>query len=330
MAPVRTARPGRRLGTAAAALMSAGAGVLAWSLLEAHWYALRRVEVPVLPAGADPVRLLHISDLHLLPEHRRRIAWVRALADLRPDLVINTGDNMAHARALPVVLEALEPLLGTPGAFVMGSNDYYAPVPKNPLRYLRPRRSGTPPSAPRLPGEELGAALRAHGWSDLTNRRDRLRLGDLDVALVGVDDPHLHRDELPPPDHPPSSASTRAEHPPSAASREHDRAVLRLGVTHAPYARVLGAMRADGADIVLAGHTHGGQVCVPGYGALVTNCDLPPAMAKGLHRWPGAKPGQDARSIWLHVSAGLGTSPYTPVRLACRPEATLLTLVPRG
>ncbi|MGC0272329.1 metallophosphoesterase [Pseudactinotalea sp. Z1739] len=334
--------------------MSAGSGVLAWSLIEAHWYALRRVQVPVLPVGSDPVRLLHISDLHLLPGDRRRIAWVRALAGLRPDLVINTGDNMAHARALPAVLEALGPLLGAPGAFVMGSNDYYAPVPKNPLRYLRPRRAGTPPSAPRLPGEELGAALRAHGWSDLTNRRDRLRLGDLDVALVGVDDPHLHRDELPPPDPTPSTAFTPADPTPSTAftpadptpstaftpadptpstaagEPEHARAVLRLGVTHAPYARVLRAMRADGTDMVLAGHTHGGQVCVPGYGALVTNCDLPPAMAKGLHAWPGDQQDQGAGSIWLHVSAGLGTSPFTPVRLACRPEATLLTLVPRA
>ncbi|MGC0249204.1 metallophosphoesterase [Pseudactinotalea sp. Z1748] len=312
--------------------MSAGSGVLAWSLIEAHWYALRRVQVPVLPAGSDPVRLLHISDLHLLPGDRRRIAWVRALAGLRPDLVINTGDNMAHARALPAVLEALGPLLGAPGAFVMGSNDYYAPVPKNPLRYLRPRRAGTPPSAPRLPGEELGAALRAHGWSDLTNRRDRIRLGDLDVALVGVDDPHLHRDELPLPDPAPSTTSTRADATPSTAAGEpeHARAVLRLGLTHAPYARVLTAMRADGTDMVLAGHTHGGQLCVPGYGALVTNCDLPPAMAKGLHAWPGDQQDQGAGSVWLHVSAGLGTSPFTPVRLACRPEATLLTLIPRA
>ena len=128
-------------------------------------------------------------------------------------------------------------------------------------------------------------------------------------------------------------------------------------MTHAPYQRVLDPMVADGARLVLAGHTHGGPLAVPGYGALVTNCDLPTDRAKGLSRWwPGAGAPYAGRSqwhqkldrwgevhlrggdesqwdapadaAWLHVSAGLGTSPYAPVRFACRPEATLLTLVP--
>jgi predicted MPP superfamily phosphohydrolase len=100
---------------------------------------------------------------------------------------------------------------------------------------------------------------------------------------------------------------------------------LTLAVTHAPYLRVLDAMTADGADLLLAGHTHGGQLCVPGFGALVTNCDLPTRYAKGLHRWSAA-----GRQSWLHVSAGLGTSPYARVRFACPPEATLLTLRARS
>jgi predicted MPP superfamily phosphohydrolase len=79
-------------------------------------------------------------------------------------------------------------------------------------------------------------------------------------------------------------------------------------------------MNADGADLVLAGHTHGGQLCVPGVGALVTNCDLPRSRAKGMSQHGDAV---------LHVSAGLGTSPYAPVRFACRPEATLLTITAR-
>jgi predicted MPP superfamily phosphohydrolase len=85
---------------------------------------------------------------------------------------------------------------------------------------------------------------------------------------------------------------------------------------------VLDAFTAGGYPLVLAGHTHGGQLRVPGYGALVTNCDLEPARARGLHRHESA-----GRGAWLHVSAGLGTSPYAPVRFCCRPEATLLTLV---
>ena len=79
-------------------------------------------------------------------------------------------------------------------------------------------------------------------------------------------------------------------------------------------------MAYDGHDLIMTGHTHGGQVCVPFYGALVTNCDLDTRRAKGL-----SKHSAGGRTAWLHVSAGVGTSPYAPIRFACPPEATLLT-----
>jgi len=309
-----------RLLPAAAILAAAGAAALAWaSLVEVHWYVLREVTVPVLPPGQDPLRVLHLSDLHLTPVQQRKIDWVRDLATLRPDLVIDTGDNMADAAALPALLHALEPLFDTPGAFVMGSNDYYAPTGKNPARYLLSdaRRHEVPP--PReLPADKLAAELCAAGWRDLDNRRDIMTAAGRRLALVGVDDPHLERDAFPPP----------VPTPDDVTSSGVD---LHLGVTHAPYRRILDEMQADGAELILAGHTHGGQLAVPFYGALVTNCDLDTGRAKGLHGWPGARPDDidGADSTWLHVSAGLGTSPYAPVRFACRPEATLLTLVSR-
>ncbi len=265
------------------------------------------------------VTVLHLSDLHLTPSQSAKIAWVRSLADLRPDVVVDTGDNMAHRDVLDPLLHALEPLRQTAGAFVMGSNDYYAPLPKNPARYLLPdaRRLRQRHDPESLPAAELAAALTATGWKDLTNRRDHLDVGDLRIELVGVDDPHLDRDEFP-------EASVRPE--PAG-----ERPTLRLGVTHAPYVRVLDQMHQDRADLILAGHTHGGQLCLPGYGALVTNCDLDRGRAKGLHGWPGARPdaADGTGSTWLHVCAGLGTSPYAPVRFACRPEASLLTLTAR-
>ena len=68
---------------------------------------------------------------------------------------------------------------------------------------------------------------------------------------------------------------------------------------------------------------------MPGVGALVTNCDLDRGRASGLSQWPGRLGDPRAADhMYLHVSAGLGTSPFTPVRLACRPEATLLRLLP--
>ena len=130
MRGARTRRP-----RAAGALAAAGASAVAWgALVEVRWYALREVTVPVLLPGQEPLRILHLSDLHLVPTQRRKIDWVRDLATVQPDLVVDTGDNMAHTQVLPSLLRALEPLLGTPGAFVMGSNDYYAPIPKNPAR----------------------------------------------------------------------------------------------------------------------------------------------------------------------------------------------------
>ena len=279
-------------------------------------FTLRRVTVPVPPAGAADLTVLHLSDLHLTPSQTRKIAWVRELADLEPDFVVDTGDNMAHLDVLPHLLHALEPLLEFPGAFVMGSNDYFSPHPKNPARYLLPdaRTPGVGvPRKPDLPVRELASALSGAGWVDLDNRRARTTIGGLDVALAGLDDPHIDRDKMPAPDQ-------------TAAGAD-----LRLGVVHAPYVRALDALQHDGAELIIAGHTHGGQLCLPGFGALVTNCDLDRGRAQGLHGWPGARPdefgGHD--STWLHVSGGLGTSPYTPVRFACRPSATLLTLTAR-
>lgn len=283
----------------------AAAGV-AWSLAETHRFRMRFELLPVLPAGAGPVRILHVSDLHLTPSQGDKKRWVAALADWRPDLVVGTGDFLAHEAAVPVALDALAPLRDVPGLFVLGSNDYYAPNPGNPAHYLRgPSRVDT--SRRPLPWRDLVTGFDGFGWIDLDNRSDRVTLDGLDVDVRGVDDPHLDLDDY---------AAVAGPYDPGAD--------LRLGVAHAPYRRVLDGMAADGADLILAGHTHGGQLRVPGFGALVTNCDLPRQMARGLHEYT-SRNGTDR--TWLHVSAGLGQSPFAPIRFACPPEAILLTLV---
>ena len=294
----------RTLSAVAGGLFLAGAATLAYaSLIERNAYTLRRFDVPVLPPDAEPLRLLHVSDLHLTPGQRRKQDWVAALAGLDPDLVIVTGDNMAHPEALPGVARAYAPLLQYPGAFVFGSNDYAGPVFKNPFSYFdkdRPYVQGV-----ELPYEELRLLFTEAGWADLNNARTTMKAGGRAIELVGVDDPHVQRDDYD-----------------AVAGRVDRAAELHIGISHTPEPSVLDAMAADGFTLLLAGHTHGGQVCVPGVGALVTNCGLDRRMAKGLHRWPST-------SAWLHVSAGLGTHPTAPVRFACRPEASLLTLVPR-
>jgi predicted MPP superfamily phosphohydrolase len=289
----------RALLSAAVAAQAAGVGYAVW---EAHQYRLRRVTVPVLDAGAEPLRILHVSDLHLTPRQKGKAAWVRRLAALEPDFIVNTGDNLAHPDAVPTVLDALGPLLDLPGLFVMGSNDYYGPVWKNPARYLLPDSGGRVFGQP-LPWEDLRDGFISRGWTDLNNRDAELKVRQQRIVAAGTDDAHLGLDRYP-----------------DVPYRAPEDGVLRVGVTHAPYLRVVDAMAGDGFELIFAGHTHGGQLCIPGFGALVTNCDLPASQAKGLHLRGHA---------WLHVSAGLGTSPTAPIRFACPPEATLLTLVPR-
>jgi predicted MPP superfamily phosphohydrolase len=289
---------------AGAGLAAAGATTLAYaSLIERNLFTLRRFDVPILEPDAEPLRILHLSDLHMMPDQRRKQAWVAALAGTDPDLVVVTGDNMASPRSVPGVLRALDPFLSVPGAFVFGSNDYRGPVWKNPLLYLLPDREYV--QGVELPADDLRAALVDAGWADLNNARTVLKAGGRSIELVGVDDPHVERDDYP-----------------AVAGPASPGADLRIGVTHTPASAVLDAMAADGFSLLLAGHTHGGQVRVPGYGALTTNCDLPHSMARGLHRWPSS-------DAWLHVSAGLGTHPTAPIRFGCRPEASMLTLIPR-
>jgi len=291
----------------------AGAGLLAFvwgSLLERNAYALREMTVPVLPAGADPIKVLHISDLHMAPWQRRKQRWVSALAALNPDLVVDTGDNLGHERGIEGVRAALEVFRDVPGVFVWGSNDYFGPAFKNPLRYFR-QTTHSPKDPPPLDRGALERFLEGLGWTDLDNTAARITVRGTEIEFFGTDDPHRSFDRL-------DLVSAAIDDARAAAGD----AALVVGVTHAPYQRVLDSFVTHGADLMLAGHTHGGQVCVPGYGALVTNCDIPREQVKGLSLWRHAR-----RASWLHVSAGLGTSIFAPVRFACRPEATLLTLV---
>jgi uncharacterized protein len=302
-----------RAGTITSIAAVAGAAAIGYaSVIERNWFDLRQQEVPVLPPGARPLRVLHLSDLHLTPGRHRLMAFVRSLASLEPDLVVNTGDSIASARAVGPLVDSLGPLLSVPGVFVYGSNDLYSPRPKNPARYLWRTSAGDHDrDQPDLPWEKLGAELSAAGWLDLNNRRGRLTAGGLDIAFAGVHDPHAGRDRY---DLVAGTADATAD--------------LRVGVIHTPEPRVLDRFADDGYELLLAGHTHGGQLRVPGFGALVTNCGIDRARVRGLSMHPQVSP-VSGNTAWLHVSAGLGTSPWAPARFACRPEATLLTLTAR-
>jgi predicted MPP superfamily phosphohydrolase len=319
--------------TALAALGLAAAGSLVWaSVVERNAFTVRRVTAPVLEPGSAPLRVLHISDLHLAPWQREKQQWIRALADLQPDFVVNTGDNLGHVDALDALEYSLAPFDGIPGVFVNGSNDYFGPQFKNPLKYFTGPSSGEAP-ATRLDTARLRSFFTDDlGWADLNNAAATLMLGSTRLDFMGVDDPHRRFDSL--------ASMTRAlddvrsgsflglemdtEPGEDPAAPDSLIPVVTIGVTHAPYQRILNAFVTNGAGMMFAGHTHGGQVCIPGYGALVTNCDIPRRQVKGLSSWRNGR-----NTAMLNVSAGVGTSIYAPLRFACPPEVSLVTLTER-
>lgn len=283
-------------------LVAAGLALLAYaSLVERNWFALRTHRVPCLPPGSKPVRVLHISDLHFRRGQRLKRAFLGRCAQTNPDLVVGTGDFLGGADAVDATVEAMTQIRPTAAAlFVLGSNDYYGSMPSNPFKYFMGPSNRRKPKGKLNPWRELVDGLEQRGWRLINNTATGVTIDGLGaVDVVGLDDPHLRRDDI-------TVASPR------------DGDGFRLAVVHSPDAAP--ALAGLGYDLIVCGHTHGGQVRVPGVGALVTNSTLPRSMARGLHRMDGA---------WLHVSAGMGTNPYTPVRFACRPEACVLELVPR-
>ncbi|WP_029090415.1 metallophosphoesterase [Brevibacterium album] len=301
--------PRSRLLRAGALLAAAGAAGLAWSaLVEPRSFRIRRHTLSLLPAGSRPLTILHLSDLHLAKGQGFRAEFVRSLVSLEPDLVVNTGDNFG-GDTLPEVLHALDPLLDLPGAFVLGSNDFWGPKPKNPARYIwrRTTQHEDKSGHAELPTRELVAAFEARGWKRLDNRNASLEVGGVRLDLSGLGDAHM------------DAARITETHPSFGAEEHSGGGAVRIGVTHAPYSRALEAFAAAGAQLVLAGHTHGGQVRIPFWGAPVTNSDLDRTRARGLFPY---------RRTRVNVSAGLGYSPYAPVRFSCPPEVSLLRLVP--
>jgi uncharacterized protein len=281
------------------AILLIGVLVIAYAVLvERRWYRLRRHRVAILPTDGAPLTVLHLSDLHLVggDEGKRRF-----LATLpRADLSVITGDILGEPEAVEFAAAALRPVRGRVASlFVLGSNDLYAPRPNNPFRYLIPNRRRGRVTGRRGRAQDLVRELERDGWVHLRNRKYGRRVDGVPMEIVGLDDPHIHRADL------------------SVAPRTTPDA-FGLAVVHSPDpAPELAAL---GYDLVVAGHTHGGQIRLPFVGALVTNCSVPTRLARGLARL--------GRS-YLHVSPGLGTSKYAPFRLLCRPEATLLELSPR-
>ena len=310
----------RVAGTALGVAAAAGVAAFAWgSLVERDRFTLRYEVVPILAPGSRPITVLHLSDLHMAPWQRAKQEWLTSLRTIvEPDLVIDTGDNLGHRDGLDGVRAALDVFRGVPGVFVHGSNDYYGPEFKNPFKYFA-GPSGRPDKSTTLDTAALESFFEDDlGWLNLNNRARAIELRGSRLEFFGVNDAHRRWDRL---DRLPGLIEELRENV-GWQDEVTGPAPVAIGVTHAPYRRVLDSFVTHGADLIVAGHTHGGQVRIPGRPALVTNCDIPPEQAQGLSLWRYAR-----RTAYLNVSAGIGTSIFAPVRFACPPEAVVLTLV---
>jgi predicted MPP superfamily phosphohydrolase len=263
--------------------------------VERRWYRLGRYRLDILPVGSSALTVLHLSDLHMLDGDERASRFIASLP--AADIAVVTGDIVGEPEAVEFTARTLRPVRGKLASlFVLGSNDLYAPRPLNWFRYFRPqvrhrrivKREGRP--------ADLVRALEDDGWVHLKNRKEEGHQNGLRLEIVGLDDPHIHRADI-------------------RVAERTDPGAFGLAVVHSPDpAPELAAL---GYDLIVAGHTHGGQVRLPLAGALVTNSSFPTRLASGLMRF--------GRS-YLHISPGLGTSKYAPFRFLCRPEATLLEL----
>ncbi len=313
-----SAAAGRRaVGTVIATLGAAAVGAFAWgALVERNRFTVRRETVPVLDPGARPLTVLHLSDVHMAPWQVAKQDWIRTLVDYEPDLVVVTGDSLGHERGIEGIERAFEVFRDVPGVFVHGSNDYFGPVLKNPFAYFgnQIERAADPAQLDTARLEDFFASL---GWLDLNNTARAMSINGSRLEFVGVNDAHRDWDRL---DLVPGAMDEMRENVGWQDDRSGPEPVT-IGLTHAPYQRVLNSFVNWGADIIFAGHTHGGQVQMPGIGALVTNCDLPRDKASGLHLWRHSR-----SAAYLEVSAGIGTSIYAPVRFANPPEAVVVTL----
>ena len=245
--------------------------------------------------------MLQIGDIHLAPWQKKKMRFLQSLGAKEIDLVVNTGDNLGHKDAIKPLLDALSPLLAKPGVFVHGSNDYFAPVAKNPFSYIF--HSSAKPNSAALDTAELTKGFESAGWVNLNNRFADVDINGRRVRFLGVDDFHIgySKFEL-------------------LVSSEK----FSIALTHAPYMEVIEKLTGLGAGMIFAGHTHGGQVRVPLFGALTTNSDLPNRFARGLSAWEF-----EGKASVLSVVAGLGNSIFAPVRFFCRPEVRLITLLPK-
>lgn len=247
-------------------------------LLTPDGFEWNRVDLPVprLPPPLLGLRILHLTDLHMRP------AWCQAYDELIERVAASPPD-----------------LLLITGDIIDDRFDHRPTLPfAERLLSRLSARLGVYSILGNHDGDLIGPNLAGWGVQLLSGRIARLRSDDAEVELIGM--PGVYRDD-------PRRRFLRSIQP-------RRREALRVVLAHFP--DDIHGIAAAEPDLVLAGHTHGGQVCLPNGWPPIRHDSLPRRYAKGVHRW---------NDTWLVVARGMGFTRYR-VRLFCPSEVIELSL----
>lgn len=264
--------------------------------LDDRWgFRHRTIRVPC-PALARPLRILHLSDSHLMRHDKAKMRFIKRMTALEHDFVFFTGDVTETPDAELLVPELLS-RQPTYGAYVVFGNHDHLRMPKRWMlqEMLTQTFYGNGTQSDPLAMKERFEA--GGQWQVLINEARSHDVDGKRVVVVGVDDPFTGAGDL------------------QIAMHGVKQADVLIGLVHVPTDLASFAQR--GFHLVLSGHTHGGQIRIPFYGAMVTQCDLPRAHAAGLHK---------VERTFVHVSQGLGAGKLIRLRFNCPPTAYTIVL----
>ncbi|MDR2748886.1 MAG: metallophosphoesterase [Bifidobacteriaceae bacterium] len=272
----------------------------AYSFIETRLFKINRVKI-----NNNGIKILHISDIHLFPHQKRKLKFIRKLKKEELDFIICTGDSISSNNAINCLIDTMRDagFDKIPGAFVLGSNDYFAPKISNPFQYFfgPSSRKSNYTDKKRLDTKRLIAGLEFLGWRFAEETQFEIKIKNKKLKIAGSFDYHFKKN---------SDIKNILEN--SKGKNE-----ITIGITHAPYLEALKPFLENNTNFLFAGHTHGSQIRLPKIGALVTNSDIPKDKASGVF--------QMENSI-VSISEGLGTSAYFPFRFLCRPAVTILEI----
>lgn len=285
------------LGTAAV-----GVGSYVKARKEAFEFRTETVSVKVETNGSGKgskgkkLRILHLSDLHIARnESSRKLSFLQDVTNDEFDLVFLTGDIFEHDESTlysPYLLSR-KPRLGAYAIF--GNHDYYHYSMTQRIVGRIFKKFRHPHEKKIRDLDNMTDSLEGCGYKVLRN--EAVHLKDDQISIIGIEFPGVPKEEL------------------LKISEKSNKDHLKLALFHIP--KELHQFSDAGVHMAFGGHTHGGQVRLPGIGAIITDSDLPRKYASGL-----VKQGETV----FHISRGLGSDPRTNFRLNCPPTAHIIEL----